>query len=356
MAKKLMKGNEAVCEGAIAAGGIYFFGYPITPQNEIPEYMSWRLPEVGGVFLQAESEVASINMLYGAASTGKRVITTSSSPGISLMQEGISYIATAELPCVIVNVQRGGPGLGNIAPAQSDYFQTTRGGGHGDYRTPALAPWSVHEMFTFTARAFDIADLYRTPTLVLSDGTLGQMMEPVDLSDVPEPVHVEKPWATTGTEGKRPRNVINSLWIVPEVMEEVNLRLQARYRQAALDLAGEWEGYFLDDAELVVVAYGVAARNAYTAVKQAREAGVKAGLFRPKFVYPYPYEALRFYLERAKAALAVEMSLGQMVEDVRLASEGRCPVFFWGRTAGIPLAPEDIQDAMKAALEGRQVV
>ncbi len=353
---KLMKGNEAICEGAIKAGCRYFFGYPITPQNEIPEYLSWRMPEVGGVFLQAESEVAAINMLYGAASAGVRVMTTSSSPGISLMQEGISYIAGAELPCVIVNVVRGGPGLGNIAAAQSDYFQATRGGGHGDYRTPVLAPWSVHEMYTFCARAFDVADLYRTPTLVLSDGTLGQMMEPVDLSDAPEPLHVDKPWATTGTDGKREHNVVNSLYIIPEEMEAVNLRLQARFQQAAKDLAGEFETFFLDDAELVVVAYGVAARNAYTAVQLARQSGLKAGLFRPKVLCPYPYDALRGFLDHAKVALSVEMSLGQMVEDVRLASEGRCPVLFFGRTAGVPLTPEMILDAMKAALSGKQVV
>lgn len=344
--KTLMKGNEAIVRGAIAGGCRGFFGYPITPQNEIPEYMSQLLPEVGGVFLQAESEVSSINMVYGAASTGARVMTTSSSPGISLMQEGISYIATAELPAVLVNVQRGGPGLGNIAPGQADYFQTVKGGGHGDYKLLTLAPWSITECYHLTALAFDLADKYRNPVMILADAIIGQMIEQIEIPEKIETHQVPKPWATTGRNGRGKKNVVNSLYIVPKDLEEVNLRLQAKYA-----LMAEQEVLFdvmqTEDAELVLVAYGATARICKTAIDLAREEGIKAGLFRPISLFPFPSKELEKMAEQGKKFLVVEMSHGQMLEDVKLSVNGKSKVSFYGRSGGIVPNPLEILEQIK---------
>ena len=332
--RQMMKGNEAIAEAAVRAGCRYFFGYPITPQNEIPEYMSKRLPEVGGAFLQAESEVSAINMVYGAAGAGAMVMTSSSSPGISLKQEGISYIVGAELPCVIVNIVRGGPGLGSIQPAQSDYYQATRGGGHGDYRMPVYAPSTVQEAVTLTAKAFDIADKYRNPVMILGDGVIGQMMEPVAMPDSFETEQTEKLWAATGWDGKRPRSIINSLYIKPDVLEAHNLKLEAKY-QKMRDEEVLVEEQFMDDAEYAVCAYGTTARIALTAVRKARAAGIKVGLVRPITLWPFPEKAISEIAGRVKAILTVEMSLGQMVDDVKIAANGACPVIFYGRTGGM---------------------
>ncbi len=332
--RQMMKGNEAIAEAAVRAGCRYFFGYPITPQNEIPEYMSRRLPQVGGAFLQAESEVSAINMVYGAAGAGARVMTSSSSPGISLKQEGISYLVGAELPCVIVNIVRGGPGLGSIQPAQSDYYQATRGGGHGDYRLLVYAPSTVQEAVTLTAKAFDAADRYLNPVMVLGDGVIGQMMEPVEMPETFETEKIEKPWAATGGAKKSPRAVINSLYIKAEVLEQHNLRLEAKYRvmreeEVMVDIQ------FMDDAEYAVCAYGTTARIALTAVRKARAEGIKVGLIRPVTVWPFPEGEIAEIAKRVKAILTVEMSLGQMVDDVKIAANGACPVLFHGRTGGI---------------------
>ncbi len=332
--RQMMKGNEAIAEAAVRAGCRYFFGYPITPQNEIPEYMSKRLPQVGGAFLQAESEVSAINMVYGAAGAGARVMTSSSSPGISLKQEGISYIVGAELPCVIVNIVRGGPGLGSIQPAQSDYYQATRGGGHGDYRMPVYAPSTVQEAVTLTAKAFDIADKYRNPVMILGDGVIGQMMEPVVMPEAFETERIEKPWAATGCDGKRPRAIINSLYIKPDALEKHNLKLEAKYQKMREEEVLV-ENQFMDDAEYAVCAYGTTARIALTAVRKARAAGIKVGLVRPVTLWPFPEKAISEIAGRVKAILTVEMSLGQMVDDVKIAANGACPVLFYGRTGGI---------------------
>ena len=336
MARQMMKGNEAIAEAAVQAGCRYFFGYPITPQNEIPEYMSARLPEVGGAFIQAESEVAAINMVYGAAGTGARCMTSSSSPGISLKQEGISYIVGAELPCVIVNMMRGGPGLGSIQPAQSDYFQATRGGGHGDYHMVVFAPASVQEAVELTQRAFDVADQYRNPVMVLGDGIIGQMMEPVTMPDYKPRNLPEKTWAATGwkNDGSRPRAVINSLYIQAQDCEDMNQRLQKKYDEMAQnELMVETQ--MMEDAEYAIVAYGTTARIALTAIRQAREQGVKAGLIRPITLWPFPTETIAKAAKQVKKMLTVEMSMGQMVEDVRAAACGACPVGFYGRTGGV---------------------
>jgi 2-oxoglutarate ferredoxin oxidoreductase subunit alpha len=332
-----MKGNETLAEAAIRAGCRYFFGYPITPQNEIPEYLARELPRVDGVFIQAESEIGAIHMVYGAAATGARVMTSSSGPGISLKTEGISFLAGSELPCVIVNIVRGGPGLGGIQPAQSDYFQATKGGGHGDYRLIVLAPASVQEMADLTALAFQLADTYRNPVMILGDGILGQMMEPVEFGEVvlKDITPVEKPWATTGRKGKRPPNIINSLYLDPEKLEEHNLSLFRKYRQVQ-ELETRAEHYLTKDAEYLVVAYGTTARVAKAAVDQAREKGIKAGLLRPVTLWPFPEAAIgRIAAATAKAVLTVEMSLGQLVEDVRLAVNGQAPVHFYGRAGGM---------------------
>ncbi len=350
--KTLMKGNIALAEGAIAAGCRFFFGYPITPQNEIPEYMSRRLPEVGGVYLQAESEVAAINMVYGAASAGARVLTTSSSPGISLMQEGISYIVTCELPCVIANVVRGGPGLGNVLGAQSDYFQAVKGGGHGDYHLLTLAPWSAQEMYELTYLAFDIADRYRHPLMILTDGVIGQMMEPVELGTLPPPSPPPKPWATTGAKGRK-KNVINSLEIIGEKMEEIVHRIFAKYREAE-EKEVRWQEIQTEDAEILLVAYGTSARVCKTVVDLARREGMKVGLLRPITLFPFPKKRLKELAERVGFILTVEMSMGQMVEDVKLAVECKAPVHFYGRTGGVVPHPKEVLEKCKEILREKR--
>ena len=338
--RKLMKGNEAICYGAVAAGADAFFGYPITPQNEIPELMSTLMPANDAVFLQAESEVSAINMIYGAASAGKRAMTSSSSPGISLKQEGISYIAAAELPCVIVNVQRGGPGLGNTQAGQADYFQTVKGGGHGDYKILTLAPWSAQECYEFMPLAFDLADQYRGPVAILMDAIIGQMLEAVDLHGDFSSIDRSKTWAVTGTRG-RTHNVVNSLWIDVNVMEELNIRLQARYRTAERDEV-RYAEYQTDDADLVLVAYGCPARVCRTVVDQARLQGLKVGLLRPITLYPFPINRIAKIAQSGSRFLVVEMSCGQMVEDVKLAVNGAADVLFYGRTGGVVPTPTEI--------------
>jgi 2-oxoglutarate ferredoxin oxidoreductase subunit alpha len=353
MAKELWKGNEAIAEAAIKAGCRHFFGYPITPQNEIPEYMSLRLPQENGIFLQAESEVAAINMVYGAAGSGARVMTSSSSPGISLKQEGITYIAGAELPCVIVNIVRGGPGLGGIQPAQSDYFQSTKGGGHGDYRLIVLAPSSVQEAVDLTQEAFDLADQYRNPVLILGDGMIGQMMEPVEFRPVAKRTLPEKTWATTGTDGKRQPNVINSLFIDPQECENHNIKLFKKYDEIAKNETRS-ESYNLDGAEIVFVAYGTTSRIVKNAINTLAKDGIKAGMIRPITLWPFPTQAIAdaANIASVKALISVEMSMGQMVEDVRLAVNGKKPVEFYGRTGGMIPTPKAIVEHAKKVLGG----
>lgn len=346
-----MQGNEAVAQGAIDAGCRHFFGYPITPQNPLGDYMAEHMPKVGGVFLQAESELAAANMVYGASAAGARAMTASSSPGISLKQEAISYMAECELPAVIANIARGGSGLGNIAAAGSDYFQTVKGGGHGDYRTIALAPWSVQEMYDLTRVAFDLADRYRTPVIILADAMLGMMMEPTTITEPPvDPARLPpKPWATTGAS-ERAKNVINSLYIVPEKLEAVNLRIQARHDEAARKEV-RWEEIEAEGGELAIVAFGTAARVCRTAIERLAARGVRVGMLRPITLWPYPYDAVRELTQRVKRILVVELSLGQMVEDVRLAVEGRCPVHFFGRTGGIIPTPSEVVAEIEKLLE-----
>lgn len=347
----LMKGNEAIAEAAIIAGCRYFFGYPITPQNEIPEYMSKRLPEVGGVFLQAESEVSSINMVYGAAGAGGRVMISSSSPGISLMQEGISYLAGSELPCVIVNMSRGGPGLGGIQPSQSDYFQATKGGGHGDYRLLVYAPSTIQEACDLMIKAFDAADRYRNPVMVLGDGMIGQMMEPVVFPERKDPAPQSKPWATTGNEGRK-SNLISSILLDPEELDAHNWRLQEKYAKMKSQEV-MWETINGDDAEWFLVAYGTVARICKSVMGKARKNGIKVGLIRPITLWPFPDEAFQRVLSHAKGFLCVEMSTGQMVEDVRLAVQGKAPVYFYGRTGGAVPNPKTLERHLYDMIEGR---
>ncbi len=336
----LMKGNEALGEAAIQAGCRFYFGYPITPQNELPAYMARRLPEVGGVFIQAESEIGAINMVIGAAAAGVRVMTSSSSPGISLKQEGISYLAGMELPSVIVNMVRGGPGLGNISPSQADYFQSTRGGGHGDYRTLVLAPSTVQELADLTVEAFDLADRYRNPVLILGDGLLGQIMEPLVMPPPVDPATIPaKPWAVTGAAG-RPRNIIRSLYLAEGVLEQHNERLAEKYREMQREARGEFWGD--EDVPLVVVAFGSAARIARSALAKANAAGKKVALYRPVTLYPFPSADLA-RRARGRTLLVFELNQGQMVEDVRLAvAGGGEPVHFYGRTGGSVFTPEDL--------------
>lgn len=347
MALKLMKGCEAIAEAAIQAGCRYFFGYPITPQNDIPEYMSLRLPQVGGCFLQAESEVAAINMVYGAGGAGARVMTSSSSPGISLKQEGISTIAGAEVPCVIVNMMRGGPGLGNIQASQGDYFQAVKGGGHGDYRCVVYAPSSIQETVDLMPKAFDVADEYRTPVIILADGLIGQMMEPVELHENPNPVLPEKPWAAQGWDpkGTRPRAVINSLYIETEELDVLMDRLHARY-DAIQKKETMVETYHTEGAEVILCAYGTVARVCKAAVRILEENGVKAGLVRPITLWPFPTEAVRkvFEQDSVKMGTTVEISDGQMHEDIRLAVNGIKPVEFMGKGGSTIPAAEDIAE------------
>ncbi len=346
MMKKFMTGNEAIAEAAIQAGCRHFFGYPITPQNEIPEYMSRRMPEVGGVYLQAESEVAAINMLFGAAGAGARVMTSSSSPGISLMQEGISYIVGAQLPCVVVNIMRGGPGLGGIQPSQSDYFQATKGGGHGDYHLLVLAPHTLQEAVSLTMEAFDLADKYRNPTMILGDGYMGQMMEPVEFQKKSPCELPPKNWALTGAKG-RPPNLLKSLYLDPNELEKHNLVINHKIQEMIKNEV-RVEKHLTNDAKVIIVAYGTVARIAKTAIKVLRGKGVKVGLIRPITVFPFPYETLREIADKVKRFLVVEMSLGQMIEDVKLGLCGRASIHFYGRTGGIvPTYDEIVKETEK---------
>ena len=348
MAKKLMKGCEAIAESAIQAGCRFFFGYPITPQNDIPEYMSARLPKVeGGCFLQAESEVAAINMVYGAAAAGARVMTSSSSPGVSLKQEGISYIAGAELPCVVCNMMRGGPGLGSIQPSQGDYFQATKGGGHGDYHLIVLAPSSVQEAVDLMHNAFDLADIYRTPVMLLADGIIGQMMEPVEFHEHEKLELPEKPWAVTGYDpkGDRKRAIVNSLYIEVDELQEMNDRLQARYKQIQ-EKEVMVEKYKTEGAEVIVCAYGTVARICKSAIALCEEKGVKVGLVRPITIWPFPEKELQEVMaqDSVKRELTVEISAGQMHEDVRLAINGTKPTDFYGKPGSYTPTAEEIAE------------
>ena len=344
MAKVLMKGNEAIAEAAIRAGCDAYFGYPITPQTELLEYMSKRMPELGRAFVQGESEVASINMVLGAAAAGKRAMTSSSSPGVSLKQEGISFLAGTELPAVIVNIMRGGPGLGNVQPSQADYFQAVKGGGHGDYYPIVLAPSTVQEAIDFTILAFELADKYRNPAMILGDGSIGQIMEPVELPEV-ESKPPAKPWALTGCKG-REKNIIRSLYLLAGPLEARNLILQKKYRQIEANEQRHAE-FMIDDAEIIIVAYGTVGRVAQTGIAKAREQGVRVGLFRPVTLYPYPKDALSALADRAKAFLVLEMSAGQMVEDVQLVAKGRVPVEFQGWLGGRVPTPTEVTEKIK---------
>lgn len=346
----LMCGNEALAEAAILAGCDAYFGYPITPQNEITAYMSRRMPEEGRIFVQSESELAAINMVFGAAATGKRTMTSSSSPGVSLMQEGISYLAGAELPSVVVNVMRGGPGLGNIAPSQADYFQATRGGGHGDYRTIVLAPSSVQEMVDCMQLAFDLADQYRMTVMLLADGILGQMMEPMILEKKPSRKLPPKDWALTGADGRK-QNIVRSLWLGEGVLEELNYKLRAKYEQIEKNEV-LCEQYEVDDADIVVVAYGIAARIVSGAVNKAREQGIKVGWIRPITLWPFPSEQINRAAKEFRIFLTVEMSMGQMVEDVKLAISGKAPVLFYGRPGGGILTVDEVFDKIRQLTTG----
>ncbi len=338
----LMKGNDALAEAAIRANIDAYFGYPITPQSEVIEYLTREVPNKNDkiIVLQAESEVASINMIYGAAGAGARVMTSSSSPGISLMQEGLSYIASAQLPCLVVNVARGGPGLGTIQPSQGDYFQATKGGGHGDYHLIVLAPSSVQEMADFVFDGFRLAEKYRNPAMILTDGALGQMMEKVVLPEEGSLPKIPSPWATTGKSKNRDHNIITSLFIEPEEMEKVNLQLQKKYE--AMQSEVRYEEIQTKDAEIILVAYGLSSRICQKVVDLGREKGIKIGLLRPITLYPYPYKRLRELADQVQFMLTVEMSAGQMVEDVKLAVEGKVPVYFKGRMGGMISTPEEI--------------
>ena len=347
--KVLMKGNEAIAEAAICAGCRHYFGYPITPQTEIAAYMAKKMPKIGGCFLQAESEVAAINMVYGVASTGKRVMTSSSSPGISLKAEGLSYLAGADLPALVVNVQRGGPGLGGIQPSQSDYFQATRGGGHGDYRMIVLAPASVQEMASLTVKGFDLADKYRMTAMILADGTMGQMMEPVSL-DFPEAETIEKPWATNGTEMKREHNIVNSLYLQPDALEKTNFERYERYAYIEQNEA-MWEEYLMEDAEICVAAFGIASRVAKNAINEARKQGIKVGMIRPITLWPFPVAPFKAASDKVKSFISVELSMGQMIEDIKLATECKKPVALCNRAGGIIPSPDEVLAAIVKANE-----
>ncbi|MDR1754876.1 MAG: 3-methyl-2-oxobutanoate dehydrogenase subunit VorB [Eubacterium sp.] len=354
--RSLMKGNEALAEAAVRAGCKCFFGYPITPQTEISAYLSKRIPKIGGVFLQAESEIAAINMVYGCAGSGVRCMTSSSSPGISLKTEGISYIAGADLPCVIVNVQRGGPGLGGIQPAQSDYNQVTKALGHGDFKVLVYAPGSVQEMADLTTKAFDMADLYRMPAVVLSDGLLGQMMEPVSFGEAnsaqgDDTAGAAPAWAANGHGNKREKNIINSLYLQADELENKVVERFKRYKE----IEGKHtlaENYETEDSEILVIAYGSTARIAKSAVRRAREQGIRAGCLRPITLWPFPKNEIVEASKNAKKVLVVEMSMGQMKDDVRLALECKIPVEFYGRTGGVIPDPADILEKIKEMTGG----
>jgi len=345
----LYTGNETLAEAAVRAGLDAFFGYPITPQNEIPAYMSKRLPQKGKVFVQSESELAAINMVFGAAATGKRAMTTSSSPGISLMQEGLSYLAGAELPAVVVNVMRGGPGLGNIAPSQSDYFQATRGGGHGDYRTIVLAPSSVQDMADFMPLAFDLAEKYRMTVLILADGFLGQMMEPVVFEKKPRRKLPAKDWAVTGIKN-REQNIVRSLYLKDGTLEKHNLKLQAKYKEIEKNEV-MCRQHDVENADVVVVAYGFTARIVRSAVSKAQEAGIRAGWIQPVTLWPFPNKVISKAADEPRIFLTVEMSYGQMIEDVKLAVAGKAPVLFYGRAGGgVPTVDEVFEKIRQLSL------
>lgn len=348
--KVLMKGNEALAEAAIMAGCKYYFGYPITPQTEVAAYMSKRMPKTGGTFLQAESEIAAINMVIGVSACGKRVMTSSSSPGISLKSEGISYLVGCDLPALIVNVQRGGPGLGGIQPSQSDYFQAIKGGGHGDYHLIVLAPASVQEMVDLTFKGFDLADKYRVPAMLLADGTMGQMMEPVSL-ELGEVKEYDKPWATKGTKYHEGRNVVNSLSLSPAQLEEWNKERYARYNVIEKDEV-MYEEFMMEDAEYCVVAFGIASRVAKNAIMEARKKGIKVGMIRPITLWPFPKEALNKAADKVKGFLSVELNMGQMVDDVKLAIECKKPVYFYGRTGGVIMTPDEVLNKIEEIVKG----
>ena len=348
--KVLMKGNEAIAEAALRAGCRFYFGYPITPQTELTAYMAKRLPKMNGCFLQAESEIAAINMVYGVACTGKRVMTSSSSPGISLKQEGISYIAGSDLPAVIVNVERGGPGLGGIQPSQADYFQACKGGGHGDYHLVVLAPSSVQEMASLTYLAFDLADKYRVPAMLLADGTIGQMMEPVELPEPYEPV-VKNDYAVTGTHMEREHRIITSLALDPLELERWTFEREARYDEIKANEA-RYESYMMDDAEYCIVAFGIAARVAKNAIAELRKEGIRVGLIRPITLWPFPEKPIREAADKVKAFLSVELSMGQMIEDVKIASECKKPVVLCNRSGGMIPSDEEVAEAIRKIKRG----
>ncbi|KMO87295.1 2-ketoisovalerate ferredoxin oxidoreductase [Megasphaera cerevisiae DSM 20462] len=350
MKREIWKGSEAIAEAAIRAGCRGFFGYPITPQNEIPEYMSHKMAEAGGVFVQAESEVSAINMVYGAAGAGVRCMTSSSSPGVSLKQEGISYMAGAKLPAVIVNVMRGGPGLGSIQPSQADYYQATRGGGNGDYRTPVLAPANLQEAVDLVQEAFDIADQYRTPVMILADGLIGQMMEPIVWHDIPKRDLPPKTWAANGRGDRDHNNFINSLLIDAPACERHNQELLETYHYIE-EHEVRWEELMTEDAEIVITAYGTPARIAITAAENLRKKGIKAGVFRPITLWPFPFKRLKEIASQdsVKVLLDVEMSTGQMLDDVNLAVAERKPVKFYGRYGGVIPTVSEIEAAAEAA-------
>lgn len=350
----LMKGNEALAEAALRAGMQAYFGYPITPQSEVIEYLMAEQPNHNCVVLQAESEIAAINMIYGASGAGARVMITSSGPGISLMQEGLSYMASSQLPCLVVNVQRGGPGLGTIQPSQGDYLQATKGGGHGDYHLIVLAPASVQEMADFVFDGFRLSEKYRNPAMILTDGALGQMMEKVALPPAGSLPHPEKPWATTGKKHGQERNIITSLFMQPEKMEEVNRHLQEKYRQIEATEV-RYEEFEVNDAEILIVAFGLTARICQKTMQVARERGLRVGLIRPITVYPFPSKRIAELAAKVESILTVEMNAGQMLEDVRLAVEGRCPVHFKGRMGGMIPSPEEVLEAVEAIAEKHKV-
>ena len=348
--KVLMKGNEAIAEAAIIAGCRHYFGYPITPQTEIAAYMAKRMPKIGGCFLQAESEIAAINMVYGVASTGLRVMTSSSSPGISLKGEGLSYLAGADLPSLIINVQRGGPGLGGIQPSQSDYFQATKGAAHGDFHMIVLAPSSVQEMADLTVKGFELADKYRMTSMVLADGTMGQMMEPVSLDYDIKPM-TEKPWATTGTKMERFHNITNSLSLVPEELEQLNFARYEKYKTIEEEEA-MFEEYMMEDAEICIAAFGIAARVAKNAIVEARKQGIKVGMIRPITLWPFPKKPFEAAAEKCKQFISVELSMGQMIEDVKLATGCKAPVTLCNRAGGMIPSPEQVLESIKEAANG----
>ena len=349
--KVLMKGNEALAEAAIAAGCRHYFGYPITPQTEVAAYMAKRMPKIGGTFLQAESEIAAINMVIGAASSGVRAMTSSSSPGISLKSEGISYLAGCNVPALIVNVERGGPGLGGIQPSQSDYFQAVKGGGHGDYKLIVLAPASVQEMYSLTFKGFDLADKYRMQTMILADGTMGQMMEPVSL-DAGEVKEYDKTgWATIGTAKHEGRHIINSLSLTPAQLEQWNFERYERYKVVEENEV-MYEEYMMDDAEYCIVAFGIAARVSKNAISELRDKGVKVGLIRPITLWPFPKSVLLKAAGKVKAFLSVELNMGQMIEDVKLAIECKKPVYLCNRAGGIIPSPDEVVAKLLSVIKG----